>query len=92
MHLQHKLSYNCGTAAHLEDVVVDESHRGQGIGEGLVQEAIDTARRHGCYKLMLTCYEKTIPYYERFGFQRHDFGMRLPLKELYIPIPASGAC
>jgi glucosamine-phosphate N-acetyltransferase len=81
MHLQHKLSYHCGTAAHLEDVVVDEACRGQSVGERLVQQAIETAKVHGCYKLMLTCYVKTAVYYERFGFQKHDIGMRIELKE-----------
>ena len=81
MHLQHKLSYHCGTAAHLEDVVVDQAYRGQGIGAELVREAVTTARQHGCYKIMLTCYPKTAAYYERFGFRQHDIGMRLDLKE-----------
>ncbi len=81
MHLQHKLSYHCGTAAHLEDVVVDRDCRGQVVGEHLVREAIKTAEAHRCYKLMLTCYSKTAVYYERFGFQQHDIGMRLELKE-----------
>lgn len=81
MHLQHKLSYHCGTAAHLEDVVVDADCRGQGVGEQLLQTAIETAKAHDCYKLMLTCYAKTAVYYERFGFEQHDIGMRLELKE-----------
>lgn len=81
MHLQHKLSYHCGTAAHLEDVVVDRDCRGQGVGEQLVRHAIDTANAKRCYKLMLTCYPKTTAYYERFGFQQHDIGMRLELVE-----------
>lgn len=79
MHLQHKLSYHCGTAAHLEDVVVDAGCRGQGVGEALVREAIAAARAHHCYKIMLTCYAKTAVYYERFGFEQHDIGMRLEL-------------
>jgi GNAT superfamily N-acetyltransferase len=84
MHLQHKLSYHCGTAAHLEDVVVDRDFRGQGIGELLVQTAIDKAREKSCYKIILGCYEKTAPYYEKFGFERHDIGMRMNLvKEIY---------
>ena len=84
MHLQHKLSYRCGTAAHLEDVVVDAAARGRGVGETLVETAIAAAREHGCYKIMLTCYEKTVPYYERFGFIQHDIGMRMTLKEEYV--------
>ncbi len=84
MHLQHKLSYHCGTAAHLEDFVIDRDHRGRGVGGQLVHKAIETARAHRCYKIMLTCYPKTAIYYERFGFKQHDIGMRLELMdELY---------
>jgi N-acetylglutamate synthase-like GNAT family acetyltransferase len=81
MHLQHKLSYHCGTAAHLEDVVIDRDYRGQGVGEQLVRQAIETAKAQQCYKLMLTCYAKTAVYYEQFGFKQHDIGMRLDLKD-----------
>ncbi len=83
MHLQHKLSYRCGTAAHVEDVVVDAKARGRGVGEKLIAAAIAAAREHGCYKIMLTCYDKTAAYYERLGFSRHDIGMRMSLKEEY---------
>jgi glucosamine-phosphate N-acetyltransferase len=83
MHYQYKLSYHCGIAAHLEDVVVDPEYRKRGIGEELVVLAMHTAMDKGCYKLMLTCYEKTIPYYEKLGFARHDFGMRMSLKDEY---------
>lgn len=83
LHYQYKLSYHCGIAAHLEDVVVDPEYRKNKIGEALVNIAVDAAKQLGCYKIMLTCYEKTIPYYERLGFKKHDFGMRLSLKEEY---------
>lgn len=84
MHLQHKLSYRCGTAAHLEDLVVDAGRRGMGVGRLLVKAAILAARVQGCYKLMLTCFPRTASYYERFGFQQHDIGMRMALKaDLY---------
>lgn len=81
MHFQYKLSYNCGIAAHLEDVVVQQYIRQCGIGKALVNRAIEDAKKRGCYKIMLTCYEKTIPYYEKLGFSKHDFGMRMSLKK-----------
>jgi len=84
MHLQHKLSYQCGTAAHVEDLIVDKKHKGMGIGDMLVKKAIETAKKHSCYKIMLTCYPKTASYYERFKFVKHDIGMkRVLINELY---------
>lgn len=84
-HLQHKLSHHCGTALHLEDVVVDKDHRGKGIGELLVNKAIETAKQYECYKILLTCFQKTTAYYEKFGFVQHDIGMRLTLVENLYP-------
>ena len=81
MHLQHKLSHNCSVAAHLEDLVIDSSYRGKGIGEKLLTTAVETARSRGAYKIMLTCYEKTTIFYQKYGFVKHDIGMRMSLKE-----------
>jgi len=79
MHLQHKLSYSCGTAGHLEDVVVDTNYRKIGVGTLIVETAEAVAREHNCYKLFLTCRPKTIPFYENLGFENHDIGMRKSL-------------
>ena len=81
MHLQHKLSYHCGTAAHVEDLVVDESCRGGLVGDKLLRHAIQTAKDWGCYKIMLTCWDKSVGYFERFGFQDNGHDMRMNLKE-----------
>ena len=81
MHLQHKLSYHCGTAAHLEDVVVDHAYRGQGIGAELVREALTTARKAGLLQDHAHAIQDRRLRYERFGFCQHDIGMRLDLKE-----------
>ena len=38
----------------MEDVFVDETQRGSGIGRALVEAVIKEARRRGCYKLVAT--------------------------------------
>jgi ribosomal protein S18 acetylase RimI-like enzyme len=40
--------------AWIEDVIVDESARGQGVGEALTQAMIDAARTLGCKTVELT--------------------------------------
>jgi GNAT superfamily N-acetyltransferase len=44
--------------AGVENVVVDEAHRGQGIGRLLLDVAVDAARSSGCYKLQLVSHTK----------------------------------
>ena len=49
-----------GSKAWIEDVVVDNAYRGQGLGRMLVEEAIEQARGWGAQTLMLTSNPKRI--------------------------------
>ncbi len=64
----------------LEDVEVEESVRGQGIGTKLVNDVIATARQKSCYKLIATSRHsrpKVHALYERIGFQNHGVEFRM---------------
>lgn len=64
-----------GLKAWIEDVVVDESARGHGVGEALNRAAIDEARRHGAKSVSLTSRpsrEAANRMYLRLGFQPRD--------------------
>src|SRR5579864_3116346 len=62
-----------GVKGRIEDVIVDESARGQGVGEALVREGMRLAKEAGVLMLELT----SMPYrqsanrlYKRLGFVR----------------------
>lgn len=64
----------------LEDVYVDESQRGNGLGTALVKEVIAAARDAGCYKLIATSRtsrSKVHELYERLGFDNHGVEFRM---------------
>jgi GNAT superfamily N-acetyltransferase len=64
----------------LEDVFVDESQRGSGLGSTLVKEVIAAAREAGCYKLVATSRAsrpKVHELYERLGFTNYGLAFRL---------------
>jgi GNAT superfamily N-acetyltransferase len=64
-----------GKKAWIEDVVVADTFRGQGIGEKLVQHAIDFAKTKNVNLLMLTSHPSRIAankLYPRVGFNRRD--------------------
>ncbi len=68
--------------AQLEGVRVAVSHRGAGIGEQLVTEAIVRARAAGCGLVQLTSdvtRVDAIRFYERLGFKATHVGMKLSL-------------
>ena len=64
-----------GARAWIEDVVVDESARGHGVGEALNLAALAEARRRGCVTVDLTSRpsrEAANRLYERLGFVRRE--------------------
>ena len=64
-----------GLKARIEDVVVDESARGQGVGEALNREAIEEARRRGAKDVSLTSRASRSTanrLYQRLGFEPYE--------------------
>jgi ribosomal protein S18 acetylase RimI-like enzyme len=61
--------------AIIEDVIVDESARGQGIGEALVRHCLEIARERGVPAVTLTSNpkrESANRLYQRMGFIRRE--------------------
>ena len=64
-----------GKKAWIEDVVVDDTFRGQGIGEKLVQHAIEFVKTKNVNLLMLTSHPSRIAankLYPRVGFSKRE--------------------
>ena len=64
-----------GIRSIIEDVIVDNSVRGQGVGEALMKYAIDLARRKGASNISLTCNplrESANRLYQRMGFKKRE--------------------
>jgi ribosomal protein S18 acetylase RimI-like enzyme len=64
-----------GVRAWIEDVIVDESARGKGVGEALSREALRIAAAHGARTIELTTRpsrETANRLYRRLGFQPRD--------------------
>jgi ribosomal protein S18 acetylase RimI-like enzyme len=64
-----------GLRAWIEDVITDESARGQGVGEALTRAMLDRARALGCVTVDLTSRasrEAANRLYQRVGFEQRD--------------------
>ncbi len=64
-----------GIRAIIEDVIVDESAHGQGIGEALVRRCLEIAREKGAGGVSLTSNPKreaANKLYQRMGFMRRE--------------------
>ena len=78
----HGLSRAGASRAQIEGVRVSASHRGQRLGERMMQAAIDRARADGCSLVQLTTdrsREDALRFYERLGFVASHNGMKLNL-------------
>ena len=70
------LLHHGGKIAELQEIVVAESRRGQGIGSLLFSEAEKTARAAGCLQLEVCCNRKRTArhrFYERQGMAASHF-------------------
>jgi len=66
----------------MEDVMVDESLRGQGIGTRLVNALVEEAKRLGCYKIIATSRysrPKVHDLYLKLGWKDHGKEFRIDL-------------
>ena len=74
--IEPKFIHNGGLVSHIEDVAVSKGFQGSGVGKKLIQEALDLAKKSGCYKTILDCSEDVRPFYEKIGFFHHSNAMR----------------
>jgi GNAT superfamily N-acetyltransferase len=77
------LSYQGRLRAQIENVVVREDLRGQGIGKKIFEWAIERAKERNAHLLQLTSDKKrpdAIKFYEDLGFVASHKGMKLHFK------------
>jgi len=73
--VEEKLIHGCGKVLHVEDVVVDESMRGKGIGKKMLDFALQYAKNNNCYKIILDCSESVKQFYESVGYTHKNLQM-----------------
>ena len=77
--IEQKFIHDGGKSGHIEDVVTRKEYEGIGVGSALVSTALAFAREKNCYKVILDCSEKNVPFYEKNGFRRNEISMRYDL-------------
>ena len=73
--IEYKFIHEAGKCGHIEDVVVDSSARGLGLGKIIIRRLVELAHEAGCYKVILDCSEKNVPVYNRCGFKQYEVCM-----------------
>ena len=68
---------------YIDDLCVDESARGKGVGRVLYDAAVSLAKETECYNVTLnvwSCNESALRFYEKLGLVPQKIGMEMILK------------
>lgn len=60
------------------DVIVDESHRGEGLGKQVIEAIKEHPKLQAVEVLTLNCRAGLVPFYENCGFRVHDMTTKRP--------------
>jgi len=74
------LKKNWNGFGYVEDITVNRPYRKQGVGQQLMQQAVEWAKEEGLPGLMLETQNNNVPacrFYERFGFKLRGFDTEL---------------
>ena len=83
MMVMDNLAHQGAPSAIVEDVCVDISVRGQGVGRAMMEFAMKHAKEHGCYKLALSSNSARISahdFYRSLGFSQHGVSFYVELE------------
>ena len=69
------------TSIYIDDLCVDETCRGKGVGEALFEHVKNEARRMGCYEVNLNVWEgnEARRFYEKMGMKPKETQMEIIL-------------
>ena len=75
--IEQKFIHSGKCVGHIEDVVVSNKYRKQGIGKQLLEKCIEVAKENNCYKVILDCDEENVPFYSKVGFKPFGISMKI---------------
>lgn len=73
--IENKVIHNMGSVGHIEDIIIHNNYRKQGLGKKLIDELIKISIKANCYKTILDCSEKNSNFYEKSGFTKKEIQM-----------------
>lgn len=71
---------------YIDDLCVDEAHRGQGVASKLYRHVTDYAKASGCSFITLNVWcgnDHAMHFYEKMGMRPRNITMEAPLEEAY---------
>lgn len=73
--IEHKFIHGLSHVGHIEDIVVDNNHRGKKLGKKIIEHLVEVAHTSGCYKVILNCSSDVKQFYKKMGFNEKNIEM-----------------
>ncbi|KXS17100.1 acyl-CoA N-acyltransferase [Gonapodya prolifera JEL478] len=73
--VERKFIHQNGLVGHIEDIVSHPDARGKNLGKAIIDALKHIGASVGCYKIILDCSEKNIPFYVKCGFSKQEYEM-----------------
>lgn len=73
--IEQKFIHKLSKYGYVEDVIVNNKYRRQGLGYKIVKHIVDYCKKNSFYKITLTCNNNLIPFYEKNNFEVYDIHM-----------------
>ncbi|KAF9975952.1 Glucosamine-phosphate N-acetyltransferase-like protein [Actinomortierella ambigua] len=73
--VERKFIHELGLVGHIEDIAVRADQQGKKLGQRIIETLMSIGATVGCYKVILDCSEKNVPFYEKCGFERKGVEM-----------------
>ncbi|KAG9326752.1 hypothetical protein KVV02_008642 [Mortierella alpina] len=73
--VERKFIRQLGLVGHIEDIAVSADQQGKKLGLRIIETLKAIGQQQGCYKVILDCSEKNVPFYEKCGFERRGVEM-----------------
>jgi glucosamine-phosphate N-acetyltransferase len=77
--IEYKIIHDFGCVAHIEDVVIDTTVRGCGIGYKLINYLKEISIKMKAYKIILDCSDMNTEFYIKCGFENKNNQMSIYL-------------
>lgn len=75
LYIEPKFIHECSKIGHIEDIVVDNNHRGKKYGHYIIKMLVKIAHIVGCYKVTLACKKRNVNFYEKCQFNQEGYEM-----------------
>ena len=67
--LEQKIIRGLQSVAHIEDIVVHEKFRNQGLSKNIINALVEYSSKNNCYKVILDCSNEVMPIYKKINFK-----------------------